>query len=153
MGNKGDAIDLLEANYEAVREQMVAGGKGVEEAATLDVIALGYMAIGDFKMVESVLNKWTKRRCNQNWVCWCCRRQAVDISPLRRVNQAIFLLTTGARESAFRNVKTIAECLVCVAVMLLRRRTRLNKLPRQIVEEGLWYLFLVVYLGFCEEHL
>ncbi len=39
------------------------------------------------------------------------RRQAVDISPLRRVNQAIYLLTTGARESAFRNVKTIAECL------------------------------------------
>ena len=39
------------------------------------------------------------------------RRQAVDISPLRRVNQAIYLLTTGARESSFRNVKTIAECL------------------------------------------
>lgn len=39
------------------------------------------------------------------------RRQAVDISPLRRVNQAIWLLTTGAREAAFRNVKTIAECL------------------------------------------
>ncbi|GKB93150.1 nephrocystin-3 isoform X1, partial [Tanacetum coccineum] len=57
IGNKSDAIDLLEANYEAVREQMVAGGKTVEEAATLDVIALGYMAIGDFKMVEAVLNK------------------------------------------------------------------------------------------------
>ena len=39
------------------------------------------------------------------------RRQAVDISPLRRINQAIYLLTTGARESAFRNIKTIAECL------------------------------------------
>ncbi|KAJ3302551.1 ribosomal protein S5 [Kappamyces sp. JEL0829] len=39
------------------------------------------------------------------------RRQAVDVSPLRRVNQAIHLLTTGAREAAFRNVKTIAECL------------------------------------------
>lgn len=39
------------------------------------------------------------------------RRQAVDISPLRRVNQAIYLLTTGARESAFRNIKSIAECL------------------------------------------
>jgi ribosomal protein S7 len=25
--------------------------------------------------------------------------------------QAIWLLTTGAREAAFRNVKTIAECL------------------------------------------
>ncbi|GJX46842.1 nephrocystin-3 isoform X2 [Tanacetum coccineum] len=57
IGNKSDAIDLLEANYEAVREQMVSGGKTVEEAATLDVIALGYMAIGDFKMVEAVLNK------------------------------------------------------------------------------------------------
>lgn len=61
------------------------------------------------------------------WLCWAIsgpredatrigsagvvRRQAVDISPLRRVNQAIYLLTTGARESAFRNIKTIAECL------------------------------------------
>merc|ERR1711905_78109 len=39
------------------------------------------------------------------------RRQAVDVSPLRRVNQAIWLLVTGAREAAFRNIKTIAECL------------------------------------------
>ncbi|OLL25680.1 40S ribosomal protein S5 [Neolecta irregularis DAH-3] len=39
------------------------------------------------------------------------RRQAVDVSPLRRVNQAIALLTIGAREAAFRNTKTIAECL------------------------------------------
>ena len=28
-----------------------------------------------------------------------------------RVNQAIYLLATGARSSSFRNVKTIAECL------------------------------------------
>merc|ERR1712066_540625 len=39
------------------------------------------------------------------------RRQAVDVSPLRRVNQAIYLITVGARNSAFRNIKTIAECL------------------------------------------
>merc|ERR1711881_374487 len=39
------------------------------------------------------------------------RRQAVDVSPLRRVNQAIYLLTIGAREASFRNIKTIAECL------------------------------------------
>merc|ERR1711907_676336 len=38
-------------------------------------------------------------------------RQAIDVSPLRRVNTAIHLLTTGARDSAFRNIKTIAECL------------------------------------------
>jgi len=39
------------------------------------------------------------------------RRQAVDVSPLRRVNQAIYLITSGARLASFRNIKTIAECL------------------------------------------
>eukprot|EP00747_Dinoflagellata_sp_TGD_P103205 gnl/TRDRNA2_/TRDRNA2_168891_c0_seq8.p1 gnl/TRDRNA2_/TRDRNA2_168891_c0~~gnl/TRDRNA2_/TRDRNA2_168891_c0_seq8.p1 ORF type:complete len:222 (+),score=44.24 gnl/TRDRNA2_/TRDRNA2_168891_c0_seq8:85-666(+) len=39
------------------------------------------------------------------------RRQAVDVSPLRRVNQAIYLICTGARNSAFRNIKSVAECL------------------------------------------
>ncbi|KAF5819644.1 putative ribosomal protein S5/S7 [Helianthus annuus] len=39
------------------------------------------------------------------------RRQVVDISPLRRVNQVIYLLTTGACKCAFRNVKTLVECL------------------------------------------
>nr|GEX22258.1 40S ribosomal protein S5 [Tanacetum cinerariifolium] len=36
------------------------------------------------------------------------RHQAIDISPLRHVNQAIYLLANGARQSAFRNVKTIS---------------------------------------------
>ena len=39
------------------------------------------------------------------------RRQAVDVSPLRRVNDAIYLMCKGARESAFRNLKTMSECL------------------------------------------
>merc|ERR1712006_79663 len=39
------------------------------------------------------------------------RRQAVDVSPLRRVNQALYLMCVGARNSSFRNIKTIAECL------------------------------------------
>merc|ERR1712054_293875 len=39
------------------------------------------------------------------------RRQAVDVSPIRRVNQAIFLICTGARLASFRNMKSIAECL------------------------------------------
>jgi hypothetical protein len=29
------------------------------------------------------------------------------------VRQALYLITQGARAAAFRNVKTIAECLVC----------------------------------------
>jgi len=39
------------------------------------------------------------------------RRQAVDVSPLRRVDEAIYLMCKGARENAFRNLKTIPECL------------------------------------------
>lgn len=39
------------------------------------------------------------------------RRQAVDVSPMRRVNQALYLMTIGARNTAFRNIKSIAECL------------------------------------------
>ena len=35
----------------------------------------------------------------------------MDVSPLRRVNQAIYLLTSGARQASFRNIKTISECL------------------------------------------
>merc|ERR1719163_662206 len=39
------------------------------------------------------------------------RRQAVDVSPLRRVNQAVYLISVGARNSSFRNIKSVSECL------------------------------------------
>merc|ERR1711933_144549 len=39
------------------------------------------------------------------------KRQACDVSPLRRVNQAIWLICTGARNAAFRNTKSMSECL------------------------------------------
>ena len=39
------------------------------------------------------------------------RRQAVDVSPLRRVNQAIYLMCKGSRESAFRTLKSVSETL------------------------------------------
>ena len=62
---------------------------------------------------------------------------------MRRVNQSIFLMTTGAREASFRSVKTIAECLadelinaakVRSAVVLLwtqQERGLLNHRPRE----------------------
>ncbi|XP_017607997.1 uncharacterized protein LOC108454160 isoform X1 [Gossypium arboreum] len=55
-GSEKEAVDLLQANYEAVKEQMNDGSKGIEEAAILDVIALGYMAVGEFKSVRSLLD-------------------------------------------------------------------------------------------------
>ena len=35
----------------------------------------------------------------------------MDVSPLRRVNQAIYLMTRGSRESAFRTLKSASEVL------------------------------------------
>ncbi|PPR98098.1 hypothetical protein GOBAR_AA22561 [Gossypium barbadense] len=58
-GSEKEAVDLLQANYEAVKEQMNDGSKGIEEAAILDVIALGYMAVGEFKSVRSLLDAVT----------------------------------------------------------------------------------------------
>ena len=62
-------------------------------------------------LVDAVINSGPREDSTRIGSAGTVRRQAVDVSPLRRVNQAIYLLTTGAREAAFRNVKTIAECL------------------------------------------
>ncbi|KAH9248387.1 40S ribosomal protein S5 [Batrachochytrium salamandrivorans] len=62
-------------------------------------------------LVDAVINTGPREDSTRIGSQGTVRRQAVDVSPLRRVNQAIWLLTTGSREAAFRNVKTIAECL------------------------------------------
>ncbi|KAI3866818.1 hypothetical protein MKW92_050403 [Papaver armeniacum] len=54
-GNLVGAIDLLRANYNAVKKQIDTGVKGIEQAAMLDVIALGFMAVGDLEYVEYLL--------------------------------------------------------------------------------------------------
>lgn len=56
LGKNDDAVDLLQANYEAVREQVDSGAQGIEEAAVLDVIALGFIALGDLKTVGSLMD-------------------------------------------------------------------------------------------------
>ena len=62
-------------------------------------------------LVEAVCNSGPREDSTRVGTAGIVRRQAVDVSPFRRVNQALFLLATGAREASFRNVKTIAECL------------------------------------------
>merc|ERR1712060_650510 len=39
------------------------------------------------------------------------RLQAVDVSPMRRVNQALYMMAKGVRTATFRNIKTLPECL------------------------------------------
>ena len=79
-------------------------------------------------LVDAIVNTGPREDSTRIGSQGTVRRQAVDVSPLRRVNQAIALLTIGVssldsnglcvlifamqtRESAFRNVKSIAECL------------------------------------------
>ncbi|KAG0165314.1 ribosomal protein S5 [Apophysomyces sp. BC1034] len=62
-------------------------------------------------LVDAIVNTGPREDSTRIGSAGTVRRQAVDVSPLRRVNQSVALLTTGTREAAFRNVKTIAECL------------------------------------------
>merc|ERR1711988_140865 len=62
-------------------------------------------------VTDAVINSGAREDSCRIGSAGVVRRQAIDVSPLRRVNMAIHPLTTGAREAAFRNIKTIAECL------------------------------------------
>ena len=62
-------------------------------------------------VVTAIINSGPREDSTRVGSAGVVRRQAVDMSPFRRVNQAIYLLIQGARESSFRNIKTVAECL------------------------------------------
>ena len=62
-------------------------------------------------VVQAILQSGPREDSTRVGSAGVVRRQSVDVSPFRRINHAIYLITTGARESSFRNIKTIAECL------------------------------------------
>jgi len=62
-------------------------------------------------LVDAVANSGPREDSTKIGYSGTARRQAVDVSPLRRINIALKLITAGARESAFRNLKSISECL------------------------------------------
>merc|ERR1712232_1050571 len=62
-------------------------------------------------VVDAIINSGPREDSTRVGGVGVVRRQAVDMSPFRRVNYALYLLATGAREASFRNLKTMAECL------------------------------------------
>merc|ERR1712150_438107 len=62
-------------------------------------------------LVDAITNSAPREDSTRIGRAGTVRRQAVDVAHLRRVNQAIWLCCTGAREASFRNIKSIAECL------------------------------------------
>jgi len=78
---------------------------------TLEIVALMTQRNPLEVLVEAVINSGAREDSTRIGTAGVVRKQAVDVSPLRRVNQALFFLATGAREASFRTMKTIAECL------------------------------------------
>jgi len=62
-------------------------------------------------VVDAIINSGPREDSTRVGGAGVVRRQAVDMSPFRRVNYAMYLLAVGAREASFRNLKTISECL------------------------------------------
>merc|ERR1712217_962397 len=64
-------------------------------------------------IIERLINSLMKTGRNNGKKMLTMRivNHACDVSPLRRVNQAIWLICTGARNAAFRNTKSMSECL------------------------------------------
>jgi len=94
-------------------------------------------------LVNAIINSGPREDSTRIGRAGTVRRQAVDVSPLRRVNLAIWLLCTGAREAAFRNIKTIAECLADELInaakgssnsYAIKKKDELERWPSRIVK-------------------
>jgi small subunit ribosomal protein S5e len=76
-----------------------------------DLINLGTGENPLVVFVKAVQNCGAREDSTRIGVGGTVRRQACDVSPLRRVNQSLALITEGSRKAAFKSSRTIAECL------------------------------------------
>jgi len=61
--------------------------------------------------IKAVMNCGPREDSTRIGTAGVVRKQAVDVSPIRRVNIAIYFICKGARDHAIKSMKTIAECL------------------------------------------
>jgi hypothetical protein len=54
-GDVESARDIIDANYDALREQLELGVEGIEHAAMLDILAQLRLTLGDFEEAEHLL--------------------------------------------------------------------------------------------------
>ncbi|KAH9309086.1 hypothetical protein KI387_036997, partial [Taxus chinensis] len=79
----------------------------------LEVKLFNHWTFEDIEViVDTIINSGLREDATRIGSTGVVRWKAIDISPLGRVNQEIYLLTTGAHESAFRNIKKSVECLI-----------------------------------------
>ena len=61
--------------------------------------------------VKAVVNAGPREDSTRIGAGGIVRRQAVDVAPFRRVNQAIYQIGNGVRDASFRTIKSVSECL------------------------------------------
>jgi small subunit ribosomal protein S5e len=83
------------------------GMKIVQQA--LEIVALTTDQNPLQVLVTAVVNAGPREDSTRIGAGGIVRRQAVDVSHFRRVNQAIYQIGIGAREASFRTIKTAAE--------------------------------------------
>ena len=74
-------------------------------------------------LVDAIINASPREDTTRVGTGGNAKRQAVDVSPLRRINQSLYLISTGARAAAFRNSKTMSECLADELVNASKKST------------------------------
>lgn len=78
---------------------------------TLDVIALSTGKNPLETLLKAISNGAPREDSARAGSGGTAKKSAVDVSPMRRINIALYLMSVGARKSAFRNIRSMAECL------------------------------------------
>jgi len=78
---------------------------------TLDIVALITGKNPLETVLKAVSNGGPREDSARTGSGGTAKKASVDVSPMRRINLALYLIVSGARKASFRNVRNIAECL------------------------------------------
>lgn len=77
----------------------------------LDIIALSTGKNPIESILKAVSNGGPREDSARTGSGGTAKKTSVDVSPMRRINLALYLIVQGARKASFRNIRNIAECL------------------------------------------
>jgi len=105
-------------------------------------------------LVDAIVNTGPREDSTRIGSQGTVRRQAVDVSPLRRVNQSISLITIGVRGSAFISVFRFADTSmnafnVDSGERVPQREIRSRVPRRRAYQRGEGFFELVCHQGTC----
>jgi len=78
---------------------------------TLDIIALITNKNPLITVLTAISNGGPREDSARTGSGGTAKKSSVDVSPMRRINLAIYMMVTGARKAAFRSTRNISECL------------------------------------------